>query len=670
MNNKKVMVKNRFFVMALCLSVLTTGFAQNGAELLHERLTAFAKSGEYDVHRVDSTNPYVRAYRFEKMFGMESISDDMFLFESLRMLDRAFFSEAGRAQEVYLHNAKEGDSPLSGIQIQIGEAPVMGRAVAFLPSENIRLLSFNKPNGYRHCFLLTWKQYLKKDAVPGPHFGQIWYMSGEIYEFEGKKPENVAYMSVYQPKSSPKSSFVGSESVKAASYEELEAKVKRLCQIFERETEQGRTSAVVVLNRLCNDYGEKLTDKQYSTLITLLNPLIEKSQNKNHQNMIGLSCATLYWKSDCYKENEEAQEMKERGNAAHIEHSTVTMSNLSKMVTYTSTILSDAEQVECTIMGRTEPDASSVTLMRWPQMEPMGEYPVDAGEFTIKCKLPKNEIIQLFGKDGQTQFVADGNQVFANLSSRIALSVRSGMDIQRTDLFMQRVNATEKQLWEVKDKDESREEYLSYLRRLLRDSLATNRDNLISAFSLFKSYSEMNAEQLRPYMGDDYAFSGHPLLAPVREYYEGLLKRQPGMPFVDAEVKDPAGIIHHLSEYVGKDYVLLHFWRSNSPMEIKTSGLTQMKTLYETYHPQGLNIVSIALDGDNYPQGWREEIEEQQMAWTQLWADDGMESPVAQAYGIHAIPETVLIDPDGTIVASPATMQALEAELRKIYSTN
>ena len=40
------------------------------------------------------------------------------------------------------------------------------------------------------------------------------------------------------------------------------------------------------------------------------------------------------------------------------------------------------------------------------------------------------------------------------------------------------------------------------------------------------------------------------------------------------------------------------------------------------------------------------------------------------AYGIYSWPETVVIGPDGTIVASPSTTEALEAELKKIYSTN
>ena len=80
-------MKNNFLTIAACLLLSASAFAQSGADLLHQRLMAFAESGEYDIHRVDSTNPYVRAYRFEKVFSMAGISDSRFLFESLRQLE-------------------------------------------------------------------------------------------------------------------------------------------------------------------------------------------------------------------------------------------------------------------------------------------------------------------------------------------------------------------------------------------------------------------------------------------------------------------------------------------------------------------------------------------------------------------------------------------------------
>ena len=656
-------MNNRLVVAAIALLLsLALSAQEKGDALLHQYLTEFAESGEYNIHRIDSTNPYVRAYRFSEVFGMEGISDPMFLFESLCKLDRAFYSEASLAQEIYLHNANEGDSPLTGIRVNIGEKPIIGRALSFLPGSNVRLLSFNKPDGMRHCFLLVWSQYLKRGGKFGSSKGQTWYMNGEVYEFEGKKPKAKTYLSVYQPKASQVTSE-GGEATHAATYDDLLAKVEKICQIYNRETEQGRTSAVIVLNKLCNSYNGKLSKKQYDKLTNLILPLIASTKNEGHESMLCLSCATLYQKSEGYEYTIEEQQLKEKQMTSHYAHTRVTMANLSKMVTFNSMLLSDAEQVECVITGHTELDASCVTLRRIPQMEGMGEYPVEGGQFNIRCKLPMNEIIEIISKDGRVRFVVDGKPIEVDLTNR---TVKSSTSSQPTNDFLQNIRRMELQMWNTTDTTE-RDSILSTLRGIYKDGIIRHPDNIISAFSLFKSYSEMNVTQLKPYMDDSYVLTNHPLLAPVHEYYEGLMKRNPGTDFHDVELKDPQNIIHPLSEYLGKGYVLLHFWNSR---EADISGLQQIKSIYETCHPKGLQVISIALNSDNYPPGWRDEIEKRQLKWTQLWGGEGRDTPsvAAQTFGIHSLPETVLLSPDGKVVLSPATIDEMKEVVNELLN--
>ena len=149
---------------------------------------------------------------------------------------------------------------------------------------------------------------------------------------------------------------------------------------------------------------------------------------------------------------------------------------------------------------------------------------------------------------------------------------------------------------------------------------------------------------------------------------EALLKHQPGTKMQDAELKDVSNVVHSLSEYLGKGYVLMHFWNSRQPNE---SALPQMRSIYDAYHQKGLQVISIALNSDNYPPAWREEVSKQHLTWTQLWAGDGngvggLQSIIAQAYGIHALPEVVLLDPEGTVVATPSSVEELEPVLRNL----
>jgi hypothetical protein len=59
-------------------------------------------------------------------------------------------------------------------------------------------------------------------------------------------------------------------------------------------------------------------------------------------------------------------------------------------------------------------------------------------------------------------------------------------------------------------------------------------------------------------------------------------------------------------------------------------------------------------------QRWKERVKDEQLPWPQLT------TKAAQAYGINSWPETLVIDKNGTIIASPQTADELSETLRKI----
>ena len=176
----------------------------------------------------------------------------------------------------------------------------------------------------------------------------------------------------------------------------------------------------------------------------------------------------------------------------------------------------------------------------------------------------------------------------------------------------------------------------------------------------------MSYEELKPYLSDDYAFSHHILLAPMREYVEGLEKRRPGTPYTNLELVDTKGRPHQLSEYIGKGYVVLHFWHGlgGYGSEIHPS----MKTLYEAYHSRGVEFVTLAFSFGM--QGWREEVGQRQLTWPQLMPDpDTNPRNALTAYGIRSYPELIVIDAKGTIVACPRNVEELGSVLKKLHNS-
>ena len=128
-----------------------------------------------------------------------------------------------------------------------------------------------------------------------------------------------------------------------------------------------------------------------------------------------------------------------------------------------------------------------------------------------------------------------------------------------------------------------------------------------------------------------------------------------GERFPNAKVKDNAGEIKQLSDYVGKGkYVLIDFWASwCGPCR---NEMPNVKAAYEKYASKGFEVISISIDKKQ--KAWRTAIEELGMNWTQVLNVDA-----ADIYGIYAIPKTFLIDPEGIVVAKDLRSKKLEKTL-------
>ena len=272
---------------------------------IHEKLQAFVASGEYNVSKgrvynnVVETGSKTMAYDFSQVFSVENSNDSTIIFRHMKDLERTLRTEAVHAKEVMIHDASEGAPLLSGIQWFLGSYKgfVSGKYV-FGSQQNIRLLSFDEPNGYHYAILLVWEQQIKHDQ----QIGNIWMMNGAIFEIVSKKLDNMRFIQVYSEQPEMTATFKYSHDPTAPqTYNELLAKVKQTCQIYERETSVGKTAAVVVLHKMCEGYPHKLTHTQYNTLIGILTPFTETAAEQKHKEMFGITCYTLYKKSENYK---------------------------------------------------------------------------------------------------------------------------------------------------------------------------------------------------------------------------------------------------------------------------------------------------------------------------------------------------------------------------------
>ena len=139
----------------------------------------------------------------------------------------------------------------------------------------------------------------------------------------------------------------------------------------------------------------------------------------------------------------------------------------------------------------------------------------------------------------------------------------------------------------------------------------------------------------------------------------GIGKKAP-----DFTQNDPKGNPVSLSDFQGK-YVLLDFWASwCGPCRQENPNLVKA---YAAYNDKGFEILGVSLDNKDGKEAWVNAIEKDGLTWTQVSDLNSWNNEVARMYGVRAVPQSYLIDPEGVIVAQNLRGEALEEKLAEIF---
>lgn len=115
-------------------------------------------------------------------------------------------------------------------------------------------------------------------------------------------------------------------------------------------------------------------------------------------------------------------------------------------------------------------------------------------------------------------------------------------------------------------------------------------------------------------------------------------------------LEDINGNIINIADYQGK-VLLIDFWATwCGPCRAELPGLLKV---YEKYHPNGFEIVSISLDYQDRVnlEKYREWIAEKGMNWRHTYEGKGWDTGLVKDYFVSSIPAPFMVGPDGSLIA-------------------
>ena len=370
-------------------------------------------------------------------------------------------------------------------------------------------------------------------------------------------------------------------------------------------------------------------------------------------------------------------------------------------------LLCSAKDVKYDIKGTGAPDGATVFLVDQISLARIDSAVVSHGAFQMKGKAEKDAFLAIaipgdqtpyqFLRSGQIPLFNDGKPMTVNVAdgtlSGSALNTKLSECDRRnlaayTEYYslieeMERVpqDASQEKVAEMMDRyRKAINKYADFFVRMLEEnnnSLIPTAfvEHLPSIVSAADNWNKALGEQkLEELLAANPMVAKHPYVVDLKrrmaandaQRRQNADRRQAfvGEKFRDLAEADPDGKTHKLSEYVGKGkWVLVDFWASwCGPCKAEMPNVT---AAYKKYHKKGFEIVGLSFDKDK--DAWVQAIKDWDMPWIHLSDLKHWQTVAAGVYSVNAIPDNLLIDPQGNIVARGLRGKDLETKLAEIF---
>ena len=186
----------------------------------------------------------------------------------------------------------------------------------------------------------------------------------------------------------------------------------------------------------------------------------------------------------------------------------------------------------------------------------------------------------------------------------------------------------------------------------------------VAAYIAYSNNYNFELEQMENIMNNyDESIYDSPDVIKLKERVEVLQTVAIGKQFIDFTQNDVNGEPFTMSSIVnGENYILIDFWAAwCGPCRAENPNVV---AVYNDYKDKGFDVIGISLDKDK--ERWLQAIEDDKLAWHQVSDLKYWNNDVAKMYGVNAIPHSILLDPNGKIIAKNLKGQSLRDKMAEL----
>jgi Peroxiredoxin len=192
-----------------------------------------------------------------------------------------------------------------------------------------------------------------------------------------------------------------------------------------------------------------------------------------------------------------------------------------------------------------------------------------------------------------------------------------------------------------------------------------NPKSLVAAYVLYRNFSyRLSPEEITANVQAlDPSLHNTPYVKVLNELVKTLESVAIGKTAPDFTMADVDGNDVSLSQLYGKSYILLDFWAAWCPPCRQEN--PNIVAAYQKYKGEGFNVFGVSLD--HTKEAWLAAIEKDELTWPHVSDLKYWDNSAAALYGVRAIPASLLLDSEGTIIAKNLRGEALHDKLKELY---